>query len=117
MCKSGQPETFTVSDRDNSGHSSTIHNFRHTDTGTIPPPAIVSQLHRIQSGNFNSRSIASKRGSLRNGSKSSHTFKYCNQGTWRRIVVSSHSSALTLSPHCAQIMAYASAPLSPAKPV
>ena len=34
-----------------------------------------------QSGNFNSRSTAWKRGSFRNGSKSSDTLRYCKKGS------------------------------------
>jgi len=35
----------------------------------------------VQFGKFNSRSIAWKRGSLRNGSKTANTLRYCNHGS------------------------------------
>lgn len=52
-------------------------------------------------GNFNSRSITWKRGSLRKGSMSGSVFRRINPGSRTRSAVSSHSSALGVLPHCA----------------
>src|SRR5215475_10710750 len=45
-------------------------------------------------GNFNARSIAWKRGSLRSGSRNGSVLKYSSPGSRSRMAVSSHSSAL-----------------------
>lgn len=76
--------------------------FHKADTGTISTHgrAPVEIALATQSGNFNSRSIAWKRGSLRNGSKSGSVFRSSSPGSRKRNAVSSHSSALARSPHC-----------------
>jgi hypothetical protein len=58
-------------------------------------------LTSSQSGNFNSRSIAWKRGSLRKGSRSALVFTSSRSGRRWRIAVSSQSSARDGAPHCA----------------
>ena len=54
-----------------------------------------------QFGNFNSRSIAWKRRSLRRGSKLRSSLRFVKSGLRRRIAVSSHLSASAVRPHCA----------------
>ena len=58
-------------------------------------------LPSSQVGNFNCRSIAWKRGSLRKGSSSESAFSCTKAGSRSRNAVSSHSSAWARLPHCA----------------
>ena len=63
-------------------------------------------LHRVQdclgqSGNFSARSTASKRGSLRSGSRSGSTLSLGSPGSCVRSALSSHLTALGRSAHWA----------------
>jgi len=75
-------------------------------TGEIAFVDLRSQEGLVQRGasiygNFNSRSIAWKRGSLRKGSRSGTVFRFSRPGSRSRNAVSSHSSAWARLPHCA----------------
>ena len=62
-------------------------------SGALPPSA--------QLGNFNSRSIVLKRGSIRKESRSGSVFRLSRPTSRSRSAVSSHSSALGRLPHFA----------------
>jgi hypothetical protein len=90
--------------RARSCHSSTARKSPESglsnDCNSVVPVASEFAVLSVY-GNFNSRSIAWKRGSLRSGSRSGSVFVYTNPGSRSRMAFSSQSKAVLRSPHWA----------------
>ena len=89
------------------GHPTSLYTDGVDDANTNTPPDRRAALSdRLHCGNFSSRSIAWKRGSLRSGSRSGSVFSSIKPPSRSRYAVSNHSSAVNLLPHCAYVSAY-----------